>query len=75
VDSAELLTAAEGTSDLVFDPRCLSGDKPLACFYGTASMILFQSREFDQCLVQALRKFCIHSTSLYPEHPAPPELF
>jgi hypothetical protein len=75
VDSAELLTATEATSDLVFDPRCLGGDKSLACLYRTASVILFQSREFDHCLVQALSQFCINSTSIYPEHPAPPELF
>jgi hypothetical protein len=75
VDYAELLTATEATSDLVFDPRCLGGDKPLACFYRTARVILFETLEFDHCLVQALSKFCINSTSLYPEHPAPPELF
>jgi hypothetical protein len=75
VDYAELLTATEATSDLVFDPRCLGGDKPLACFYRTTSVILFQTREFDHCLVQALSKFCINSTSLYPEHLAPSELF
>jgi hypothetical protein len=73
VDSAELLTATEATGDLVFDPRCLGGDKPLACLYRTVSMFLFQSRDFDHCLVKALRKFCINSTSIYPEHPAPPE--
>ena len=75
MDSAELLAATEGTSDLVFDPRCLCGDKPLACLDRRESMILFQSVEFDRCLVQAPTKFCINSTSIYREHPAPPELF
>jgi hypothetical protein len=75
VDSAELLTATKATGGLMFDPRCLGGDKPLACLYRTVSMFLFQSRDFDHCLVKALRKFCINSTSIYPEHPAPPEFF
>jgi hypothetical protein len=72
VDSAELLTATESTGHLVFDPRCLCGDKLLACLYRTASMILFESREFDHRLVKALSKFCINSTSSYPQHPASP---
>ena len=38
-------------------------------------MILFQSREFDHRLVKALSKFCINSTSSYPEHPASPAFF
>jgi hypothetical protein len=38
-------------------------------------MILFQSRDTDYCIVKAPRKFCINSTSIYPEHSAPPEFF
>jgi hypothetical protein len=38
-------------------------------------MILFQSRDIDHRLVKALRKFCINSTSMYPEHSATPEVF
>ena len=72
VDSAELLAATKATGHLVFDPCCLCGDKLLACLYRTTSMILFQSREFDHRLVKALSKFCINSTSRYPEHPALP---
>jgi hypothetical protein len=70
VDFAELLAATKSTGHLVFDPRCLCGDKLLACLYWTKSMILFQSREFDHRLVKALSKFCINSTSIYSEHPA-----
>jgi len=75
VDSAELLTATKSTGHLVFDPRCLCGDKPLACLYRTEGMILFQTRDIDHRIVKALRKFCINSTSIYPEHSAPPEFF
>jgi hypothetical protein len=75
VDSAELLTATKPTRYLVFDPRCLCGDKPLACLYRTEGMILFQSRDIDHRLVKALRKFCINSTSTSPEHSAPSEVF
>jgi hypothetical protein len=32
VDSSELLAATKRTGHLVFDPRGLRGDKPLACF-------------------------------------------
>jgi hypothetical protein len=71
VDSAELLAATEATSDFVFDPRCLGDGKPIACLYRTASMILFEARDFDHRIVQALRKFCINSTNTFPEHPAP----
>ena len=66
VDSAELLTATKSTGQLVFDPRCLCGDKSLACFYWTEGMILFQSRDIDHRIVKALRKFCIDSTRIYP---------
>jgi len=38
-------------------------------------MILFQALDIDYCLVKALRKSCVNSTSIYPEHPAPPEFF
>jgi hypothetical protein len=41
----------------VFDPRCLRGDKSLACLYRTEGMILFQSRDSDHRIVKALRKF------------------
>jgi hypothetical protein len=75
VDSAELLAATKSTGHLVLDPRRLCGDKLLACLYRTTSMILFQSREFDHRLVKALSKFCINSTSSYPEHPASPAFF
>ena len=75
VDFTELLTATKSTVHLVFDPRCLCGDKPLARLYRTEGMILFQSRDSDHRIVKALRKFCINSTSIYPEHPAPPEYF
>jgi hypothetical protein len=67
VDSAELLTATKPTRHLVFDPRCLCGDKPLACLYRTEGMILFQPRDIDHRLVKALRKFCINSTRMYPK--------
>jgi hypothetical protein len=75
VDSAELLAATKPTRHLVFDPRCLCGDKPLSCLYRTEGMILFQPRDIDHRLVKALRKFCINSTSMYPEHSATPEVF
>jgi hypothetical protein len=75
VEFAELLTATKPTRHLVFDPRCLCGDKPLACLYRTEGMILFQSRDIDQRVVKALRKFCINSTSTSPEHSAPSEVF
>jgi hypothetical protein len=75
VDSAELLAATKSTGHLVFDPRCLCGDKPLACFYRTEGMILLQALDFDYRLVKTLRKFCINSTNIDPEHPVPPELF
>lgn len=75
MDSAELLAATKSTGHLVFDPRCLCGDKPLACFYRTEGMILFQTLDIDYRLVKALRKSCINSTNVYPEHPAPPEFF
>jgi hypothetical protein len=75
VDFAEMLTATKSTGHLVFDPRCLCGDKPLACLYRTEGVILFQSRDIDHRIVKALRKFCINSTSIYPEHSAPPEFF
>jgi len=55
VDSAELLAATKSTGHLVFDPRCLCGDKPLACFYRTEGMILFQALDIDYRLVKALR--------------------
>jgi hypothetical protein len=67
VDSAELLTATKPTRHLVFDPRCLCGDKPLACLYRTEGVILFQPRDIDHRLVKALRKFCINSTRMYPQ--------
>jgi hypothetical protein len=54
VDSAELLTATKSTGHLVFDPRCLCGNKPLASFYRTEGMILFQLRDTDYRIVQAL---------------------
>jgi hypothetical protein len=75
VDSAELLAATKSTGHLVSDPRCLCGDKPLACLYRTAGMILFQPRDIDNRIVKALRKLGINSTSIYPEHPAPHEFF
>jgi hypothetical protein len=75
VDSAELLAATESTGHLVLDPRCLCGDKPLACFYRTEGMILFQALDIDYRPVKTLRKFCINSTNIDPEHPVPPELF
>jgi hypothetical protein len=55
VDSSELLTATKRTRHLVFDPRGLRGDKPLAYFYRTEGMILFQSRDIDRGIVKALR--------------------
>jgi hypothetical protein len=75
VDSAELLAATKSTGHLVFDPRCLCGDKPLAYFYRTEGMILFQALDIDYRLVKALRKFCINSTNIYPEHPASSRTF
>jgi hypothetical protein len=75
VDSAELLTATKSTGHLVFNPRCLCGDKPFACLYRAEDMILFQPRDIVYRIVQALRKSCINSTSIYPEHSAPPEFF
>jgi hypothetical protein len=41
VEFAKLLTAAKLTGHLVFDPRCLCGDKFFARLYGTDGMILF----------------------------------
>ena len=75
MDSAELLAATKSTGHLVFDPRCLCGDKPLACLYRTKGMILFQALDIDYRLVKALSEFCINSTSICPEHPAPLEFF
>ena len=75
VDFAELLTATKSTGHLVFDPRCLCGDKPLARLYRTEGMIVFQSRDMAYRSVKALRKSCINSTSIYPEHSAPPVVF
>jgi hypothetical protein len=37
-------------------------------------MILFESRDIDDRLVKALRKFGINSTGIYPQHSAPPEV-
>jgi len=71
VDFAELLTATKSTGHLVFDPRGLCGDKSLACLYRTEGMILFQSRDMAYRIVKALRKSCINSTSIYPEHSSP----
>ncbi len=75
VDFAELLTAKKSTGHLMFDPRCLCGDKPLARLYRTEGMILFQSRDMTYRIVKALRKSCINSTSIYPERSSPPEFF
>jgi hypothetical protein len=75
VDSVELLTATKSTGHLVFDPRCLCGDKPLACLYRTEGVILFQSRDIDHRIVKALRKFCVNPTGIYPEQSAPAEFF
>ena len=73
VDFTELLTATKSTVHLVFDPRCLCGDKPLARLYRTESMLLFESRDMAYRIVKALRKFCINSTRIYLEHAAPPK--
>jgi hypothetical protein len=75
VDSAKLLTATKSTGHLVFNPRCLCGDKPFACLYRAEGMILFQPRDIVYRIVQALRKSCINSTSIYPEDAAPSRVF
>jgi hypothetical protein len=75
VDFAELLTATKSTAHLMFDPRCLCGDKPLARLYRTEGMIVFQSRDMANRSVKAPRKSCINSTSIYPEHSSPSEIF
>jgi hypothetical protein len=75
VDFTELLTATKSTVHLVFDPRCLCGDKPLARLYRTEGMILFQSRDMAYRIVKAPRKSCINSTTTYPEQFSPPEFF
>ena len=73
VDFPDLLTAAKLTAHLVFDPRCLCGDKPFACLDRTNGLIHFQLRNVAYRVVEALRKSCINSTRINPEHTAPPE--
>jgi hypothetical protein len=73
VDFPDLLTAAKLTTHFVFDPRCLCGDKFLACLDRTSGMIHFQLLDVAYRVVQALRKFCINSTRINSEHTAPPE--
>lgn len=73
MDFPQLLTATKSTTHFVLDPRCLCGDKPLAYFYRTEGMILFQSRDIAHRIVKVPRQSCINSTNIYPEHSVPPE--
>ena len=71
VDKAQLLTAAKLTGRLVFDPRCLCGDKSFTCLQRTEGLVRFQLFDIECCYVESPRKLCIDSARICQEHAAP----